>query len=340
MLNKNFWKNKKVLLTGHNGFKGSWMTMILKNLGAKVYGYSLKDKMNLKNEKIFELRSQLSGFVYGNIKDEKKLNNYVKAVSPQIVIHMAAQSLVIDSYANPKFNFETNINGVLNLLLLQKKLRKKFIILVVTSDKCYLNNGNDELKENSPLGGDDPYSASKACAEILSNSFRKSFNLPIITARAGNVIGGGDWNTNRLMPDLMKAVFENKKFLFRNPNQSRPWQHVIDLNISYLKLIYSTYLNDIPPDSWNLGPDKSYKNSFVVNFVKKRNFLRVKKLDKNIFNEKKRINLNVSKAKKIKIKNHLSIKETLNSTIEWYSNYYSKKINNKKFSYLQINKYL
>jgi CDP-glucose 4,6-dehydratase len=340
MIKKNFWKNKKVLLTGHNGFKGSWMTMILKILGAKVYGYSLKNKMNLKNEKIFELRSQLSGFIYGNIKDEKKLHKYIKAVSPEIIIHMAAQSLVIDSYKKPKFNFETNINGVLNLLLLQKKLKKKFIILVVTSDKCYLNDGNNDLKENSPLGGEDPYSASKACAEILSNSFRKSFNLPIITARAGNVVGGGDWNTNRLMPDLMRAVFEKKMFLFRNPNQSRPWQHVIDLNINYLKLIYATYLKHIPYDSWNLGPNKSYKNSFVVDFVKKRNFLEIKKIHKNLFNEKKRINLNVAKAKKIKIINNLSITKTLISTIEWYDNFYSKKISNKKFSHLQIKKYL
>lgn len=340
MLNKNFWKNKRVLLTGHNGFKGSWMTMILKILGAKIYGYSLKEKMNLKNEKIFNLKSQLSGFKYGDVRDEKKFHNYIMTVSPQIVIHMAAQPLVIDSFKDPKFNFETNINGILNLLLSQKKMKKKFFLLVVTSDKCYLNSNNKILNENSPLGGEDPYSASKACAEIVSNSFRESFKLPIISARAGNVIGGGDWNNNRLLPDLMRAIFENKIFKFRNPNQSRPWQHVIDLNIGYLKLIQLSYSKVIALNSWNLGPKKSYKNSFIVNFIKKKYPLKIKKIYNNEYNEKKNINLDTTKAKKIKIINNLSIQEALSCTIDWYENYYSKKTSNKSFSYMQIKKYL
>lgn len=339
MLKKSFWKNKKILITGYNGFKGSWMTMILYLLGAKVYGYSLNNKTNKKNEKVFDLKKQVAGYAYGDVRDEKKLNIYLNQVSPDIVIHMAAQSLVINSFKDPKFNFETNVGGLMNLLLILKKFKKKFFLLVVTSDKCYLNNNKKKLDEDAPLGGDDPYSASKACAEIMSYSFKKSFNLPIITARAGNVIGGGDWSKNRLLPDLMKSIFENKVFTFRNPNQSRPWQHVIDLNINYLKLIYLTLSQKLELGSWNIGPIKSFKNKFIINHIQKRCALKIKIINKNTYKEKQQINLNINKAKRAKIKNNLSIFETLNSTLDWYDNYYSK-TDMKQFSHNQIKKYL
>ena len=339
MIKQNFWKNKKILITGHNGFKGSWMTMILYLLGAKVYGFSLDTQINRKNEKIFGLKKQLVGYTYGDVRNEKKLHSYLKKISPNIVIHMAAQPLVIDSFKDPKFNYETNINGLMNLLLILKKFKDKFFLLVVTSDKCYLNNNKKKLDENAPLGGDDPYSASKACVEIISYSFKKSFNLPIITARAGNVIGGGDWSQNRLVPDLMKSTFENKTFIFRNPNQSRPWQQVIDLNINYLNLIYLTINKKIEQSSWNLGPSKSFKNNFIVKYVKKKFGLKVKTKKRNTYKEKQQINLNIYKAKKAGIKNNFSIFETLDTTFDWYENYYQKK-DMKKFSHYQIEKYL
>ena len=339
MIEQNFWKNKKILITGHNGFKGSWMTMILYLLGAKVYGYSLDTQMNRKNEKIFRLKKQLAGYTYGDIRNEKKLYDYIKKISPNVVIHMAAQSLVINSFKDIKFNYETNINGLMNLLLILKKFKKKFFLLVVTSDKCYLNNNKKKLDENAPLGGDDPYSASKACAEIISYSFKKSFDLPIITVRAGNVIGGGDWNQDRLVPDIMKSIFENKTFTFRNPNQSRPWQQVIDLNINYLKLINLTMNKKIDLSSWNLGPSKSFKNNVIVNYIRKEFDLKIKIKNKNTFKEKQQINLDVDRAKTIGIKNNFTIFETLDATINWYKNYYKKK-DMKKFSHYQIIKYL
>jgi CDP-glucose 4,6-dehydratase len=339
MIKQNFWKNKKILITGHNGFKGSWMTMILYLLEAKVYGYSLNNRANRKNEKIFKLKNQLTGYTYGDIRNEKKLHAYLKKISPDVVIHMAAQPLVIDSYKDTKFNYETNVNGLINLLLILKKFRKKFFLLVVTSDKCYLNNNKKKLNEYASLGGDDPYSASKACAEIISHSFKKSFNLPIITARAGNVIGGGDWSENRLIPDLMKSTFEKKTFNFRNPHQSRPWQQVIDLNLNYLKLIYLTVNKKIDLSSWNLGPSKSFKNSVIVKYVRKKFGLKIKIKNKNIYKEKHQINLDINRAKKIGIKNNFSIFETLDTTINWYENYYQKK-NMTKFSHYQIVKYL
>jgi CDP-glucose 4,6-dehydratase len=190
-MNLNFFKNKKIIITGFNGFKGSWMSLILYNLGAKVYGYSLNEKKNKINENIFNLNKICKSFVYGDICDSKKLNIFFRNINPDYCIHMAAQSLVLDSLKSPKTTFETNFNGTLNLLEILRT-QKSIPALIVTSDKCYLNEKISFFTEDDCLGGDDPYSGSKAATEILCHSYLKSYNLKIATVRGGNVIGGGD----------------------------------------------------------------------------------------------------------------------------------------------------
>jgi CDP-glucose 4,6-dehydratase len=189
-MNLSFFKDKKIIITGFNGFKGSWMSLILYHLGAKVYGYSLNEKKNKINENAFNLNKICKSFVYGDICDYKKLSIFFKKINPDYCIHMAAQSLVIDSYKLPTKTFETNFNGTLNLLEILR-LQRDIPTLIVTSDKCYLNNKKKIFIESDSLGGDDPYSASKAACEVLCHSYLKSYNLKISTVRGGNVIGGG-----------------------------------------------------------------------------------------------------------------------------------------------------
>ena len=272
MLNKNFWKNKRVLLTGFNGFKGSWMTLILKKLGARVYGYSLNNGKEKLNSKILNLEKNCEYFAYGDILNKKKLSNFFSKARPEILIHMASKSTVIESYKDPHETFLTNSMGLINVLSL---LRSSNIpSLILTSDKCY---NNDEKKtfftESDSLNGDDPYSASKACQEIICNSFRKSFNLKIATARAGNVIGGCDFTKNRIVSDLSNSMFKNKNLVIRNLNATRPWQHVLDININYLLFIQKFFFNNKLSGPWNFGPKKSFSVKKIVNyFYNKKKF--------------------------------------------------------------------
>jgi len=332
----NFWKNKKVLITGNNGFKGSWLSLILYMLGAKVYGYSLNEKRNKLNENIFNLKKISVKNIYGDIRDKKKLTDFFLFVKPDFCIHLAAQSLVLDSFKWSNTTFTTNILGTINVLETLKII--KIPSLIVTSDKCYVNNYKI-LNEFSPLGGDDPYSASKACCEILVNSYIKSFDLQIASVRSGNVIGGADWNFTRLIPDIMISIFKKKKLYIRNKNQIRPWQHVFDVNFSYLRLLEKLHKDKRYSSSYNVSPNRSYRVEKIISYFKKylKNITYNKK--KNNL-EKKSIFLNSNKIMKLGIKNRLSLYEILSLTYNWYKEFYSKKKDIFNYSQSQIKYYL
>ena len=311
---ENFYKNKRVLVTGHNGFKGSWLCLMLKLLNAQVYGISLKKDDRKKNNliKIFNLKKKITEY-FVDINNYKILNKTVKKIRPEIIFHLAAQSIVIDGYKNPTNTLNTNINGLINLLESVKLSDQIKTIAIITSDKCYVNNNKRYFTEDSHLGGDDPYSASKACAEIVSNCYAKSFlkKINLITFRAGNVIGGGDFNTLRLVPDIIKKIFYGKKLIIRNLTHQRPWQDVIDLNFAYLVFTYFKAIKKIKINTLNIGPNKNYSvKSILKMFNKFKNYKY--KLKKSIFDEKLNIKLDCKKSNQIfKIK-----KNSINNTIK------------------------
>ncbi len=253
------YKNKTVLITGDTGFKGSWLSLWLMQMGATVIGYSIDEGTKSSHHKL--LKQKYKSY-RGDIGDLKKLNAVIKKHKPQIVFHLAAQSLVIESYKNPVETYRTNVIGTLNVLEASRKSGSVKAIVNVTTDKVYENNETTKAyKETDPLGGFDMYSSSKACVEILSASFKRAFfskgNILVATARAGNVIGGGDWGENRLIPDLIKAASKKKKALIRNPKSVRPWQFVLEPLSGYL-LLGQRLLEGKKEyaDAWNFGPNK------------------------------------------------------------------------------------
>ena len=228
---KSFYKNKKILITGATGFKGSWLSYWLFLLGAKVTGVGRKPNKNENLFKQLKLKDKIKT-IYLNIENKKKFSKIINQYKPQIVFHLAAQPIISESYKFPEKTIFTNTSGTLNLLEILKKEKSIKSAVFVTSDKCYKNNFSTRgFKEGDSLGGDDPYSASKACAEIVVNCYYKSFfinkNIGIATARAGNVIGGGDWSPNRLIPDVIASFSKNKEVFLRRPNFNRQWQHVL-----------------------------------------------------------------------------------------------------------------
>ena len=265
---KKFWSSKKVFITGHTGFKGSWMIVALNMLNVNIYGYSLKpDKISLFNQ-INGKKIVKKNFFF-DINDFKKLSNKISQVKPDILFHLAAQPLVSESFIKPTETFRTNIIGTLNVLEILKKNKSIKSAVIITTDKVYkIKNLNKSYTENDELWGKDPYSASKVCAEILTasyiNSFFKNTHLKnrVSTARSGNVIGGGDYSKNRLVPDIIKSINNRKRLLLRNPNHIRPWQHVIEPTVGYLMLAQKQYEKKLTKTNpnWNFGPNKS---SFV-----------------------------------------------------------------------------
>jgi CDP-glucose 4,6-dehydratase len=263
-IDKEFWSRKKVLITGHTGFKGSWLSILLNRLGSDVYGYAFEPPTNpsLFNEaKICELvTSQI-----GDIRDYKKLSGFIQTCKPEIIIHMAAQPLVRESYKNPVETYEINVMGTVNLFEAARHTPGIKAILNVTTDKCYENKEwHWGYRENEPMGGYDPYSNSKGCSELVTSAFRDSYfnwkeyerhGVAIATARAGNVIGGGDWAADRLIPDFIRAILGGEKLKIRNPLAIRPWQHVLEPLSGYLALAANLYLNGPRFNgAWNFGP--------------------------------------------------------------------------------------
>jgi CDP-glucose 4,6-dehydratase len=257
-LNRDFWRGRKVFLTGHTGFKGSWLSLWLTSLGADVVGYSLNAPTR---PSLFELASigRVVTHLEGDVRDGRRLADVVKRHRPEVVVHMAAQALVRRSYRNPVETFETNVLGTVNVLEAARAGPR--VVVNVTSDKCYLGNGSVPHREDDAKGGSDPYSASKACAEIVSDAYRASFfaqgGPALASARAGNVIGGGDWADDRLMRDIMAAALERRPVVIRNPDAVRPWQHVLNALDGYLLLAQLLWDDESFADGWNFGPTEA-----------------------------------------------------------------------------------
>ncbi|MDI6731715.1 MAG: CDP-glucose 4,6-dehydratase [Candidatus Margulisbacteria bacterium] len=265
-MNNTFWKNKKLFLTGHTGFKGSWLCLYLNLLGAKVTGYALQPPTN---PNLFELAriDQMIKSITGDVRDVEFLKNSIAVNKPEIIIHMAAQPLVRESYKVPVETFSTNVMGTVNLLEAVRACNSVKVMVNVTTDKVYeirhqgiKASRHQGFCESDPLGGYDPYSGSKACSEIVTAVYRQSFLSPkaaVATARAGNVIGGGDWAADRLIPDFIRAILAGGKIHIRNPKAVRPWQHVLEPLTGYLSLAQKLYENKQKyAGAWNFGPEK------------------------------------------------------------------------------------
>ena len=337
-------RNKKVLITGHTGFKGSWLSLWLNISGAKVYGISNNYKSTETNIKNFRLKKNVKNFNI-DIRNFVKLNKIITKIKPDFIFHFAAQSLVGKSFKNPIYNFETNFNGTLNLLEVLRLSKFKCISIIITSDKSYKNL---EIKrgytENDILGGDDPYSASKASAELVINSYFKSFlknkkNLRIAICRAGNVIGGGDWSNDRLIPDIMRSIFNNKKVKLRNQSSTRPWQHVLDVLNGYLILASKLKKNNtLNGQSFNFGPPikSNYTVLAIVREMKKNWNLLEWVFSNRTYHESTLLKLNSSKSLKyLNWKNKLDFKELIRLVTDWYKCFYENK-NVYDFSIKQI----
>ena len=348
MKKNNFWKNKTVLITGHTGFKGSWLTLLLKSLGANIIGYAL-DPISRPN---FFDNLGLSKFLKKdyreNILNLNKLKKVIKNTKPSMVFHLAAQSSVLVSYKKSKETVETNVLGTANFLEAIKNISTIKSAIIVTTDKVYQNlEKKIKFKENSPLGGQDIYSASKASCEILTESYLKSFYLlkgvkcNIATVRSGNCIGGGDWTKDRIVKDCAEAFLENKNLFIRIPNASRPWQHVMEPLFGYLKLAEKLYYDNKRNKrkyigSWNFGPN--VRNNLKVLEVAKygRKILKSKSKilkTRQIFYESQHLSLDSSKAFKfLKWRTILNAKQALKLSFEWHKFY-----NNKSLRYKIVN---
>jgi len=345
-------KNKTVIVTGHTGFKGSWLACWLVLLGARVIGLSINVPSNPSHFSIINLKRKIIHKRI-DIRNLKILKKVFKKHNPDFVFHLAAQSLVGKSYSDPIYTWETNTIGTLNVLESLRESKKNCVAVLITSDKSYKNlEIKRGYREDDILGGKDPYSASKASAELAIQSYISSFfplkrtKTLIGVARAGNVIGGGDWSANRLIPDCVKSWSKNKKVLIRNPKSTRPWQHVLEAISGYLLLALELRKNrKLHGEVFNFGPNnnKNYNVIFLVQLIKKywkEVSWKVAKQGKKNFYESNLLKLNSNKAKKkLKWKCILSFDETIGMVADWYKNYYIKTKNMFETSSNQIKKY-
>ena len=336
-MNESFWKNKKILITGHTGFKGSWLTIWLKKLGADITGFSKSVPTNPSLFETVNIEKDIKSVV-GDIQNYELLKETISKCEPEIIFHMAAQSLVIKSYSNPIETFSTNVMGTVNLLYAVKETKKAKIVINITSDKCYENNESLEgYSEEDPMGGHDPYSSSKGCAELITKSFRKSFfssdhenNIGLASVRAGNVIGGGDWAENRLIPDIIRAIKNKENVKIRNPNALRPWQHVLDPLNGYISLAEKLWDDQKKhSEGWNFGPEKNEVKP-VSWIIEEFNELWKNKINwvvgNNELHEANNLILNCQKAKsRLGWNSKINTETALKMTIEWYTKYFDGK---------------
>ena len=344
---KKIFNKKKVLITGNTGFKGSWLSLWMHYLGAYVTGVS-KDIPTKPSH--FETTGLQKKIVTKkiDIKDSFLLKKQIRKIQPDFIFHLAAQAIVRKSYLNTKDTWDSNLNGTINILEALKDLKKETVVILITSDKVYKNlEIKRGYKENDLLGGIDPYGASKSATEIAIKSYIKSFfshkknKILICTARAGNVIGGGDWSENRLIPDCIRSWEKYKKVLIRNPNSTRPWQHVLDVLNGYITLAAKLKKNKkLHGEEFNFGPkNRNYKVKNILNTIKKfwPSISWKVSSNKNFF-ENTLLSLNSNKAKIIlnwSIK--LSLIESIKLTIEWYKFYLSNKKNKTQLLENSIN---
>ena len=342
ILKPKFWHNKKVLVTGCTGLSGSWLVIFLHLLKSKIIGYSLKPPSKPSLFNILHLKNKIKLYD-ADINNYNKLKKIIYKEKPDIIFHLAANAIVLDCYREPVNTFKTNSFGVLNLLELLRNYKKKITVNIITSDKCYRNVSNKKslFNEDSPLGGDDVYSASKAVAELMVKSYQNYFskNIKISTIRSGNIIGGGDWGKYRLITDLVLSKYKNKKLTIRNLNSVRPWQHIFDVIHAYLLIAqYTSSSNKF--NNWNVAPHNSrvsVKNIYSFFFDKKNPLIKIQK--KNDI-EKKNLSLNSKKIKRILNWSHLfSFKSMMKDIEGWYYNFYEKK-DVEKYTYDAVKNFL
>ncbi|MEQ1665850.1 MAG: CDP-glucose 4,6-dehydratase, partial [Bdellovibrionales bacterium] len=323
-----FWNNKKVFLTGHTGFKGSWMSLWLLKSGAKLTGYSLGlptepslfDELKIAND---------MNSIFADVRNLDQLTKSIKEAEPEIIIHMAAQPLVRYSYQAPVETYMTNVMGTVHLFEAARAAGSVKAVLNVTSDKCYENQEREAgYQEHEPMGGYDPYSNSKGCSELVTSAYRRSFfekeNINLGSGRAGNVIGGGDWSNDRLVPDIVRAVLKNETLVIRNPRATRPWQHVLEPVGGYLHLAEKLYSEGKPfAEGFNFGPSKA-DHCDVENIILKMNKFwnnkikyEIVKSDKNP-HEAHLLSLDCSKAEKVLgWKPKWNLDQALKMTVDW-----------------------
>jgi CDP-glucose 4,6-dehydratase len=353
VLNKDFWEGKKIFLTGHTGFKGAWLSILLRLLGAHVYGFSLPPATKPNLFSVLNLDSDIDSF-YGDIRNPELLKSKLIESDPDIVIHMAAQAIVRESYENPIETYAVNVLGTAHLLEAVRSSNKKRAVICVTSDKCYENREWPyKYRENDPMGGWDPYSASKGCSELVISSYRNAFfnneqydkhGVALASVRAGNVIGGGDWGRDRLIPDIMRAFSEKKSVIIRNPAAVRPWQFVLDLLSGYLILAERLY--EQGPEftgAWNFGPSDSDERN-VRSIVERVSEIwgddALWELDPESTeqpHEAFTLKLDSSKSRsKLGWVPSCTIDEVLEYVVDWYKNYYSNRTEMRTFTEEQI----
>lgn len=330
----NVYKNKVVLVTGHTGFKGSWLSIWLNMMGAKVVGYSLDPYSDRGNFNACHLSEKLFADIRGDVRDYDKLNNVFQTYKPEIVFHLAAQALVRTAYENPKDTYDINLMGSLNILEVSRHHDFVKQIIMITSDKCYENIEQIwGYKETDRMGGYDPYSASKGCAELMISSYRNSYFNPkdyhihgkaIANVRAGNVIGGGDWSDNRLIPDCIRSIESNQNIEVRNPIATRPWEHVLEPLSGYLRVGEKLIEDPITySTSFNFGPDISANKTVLevvnrlVEYYGKGKVVNAS--DPNAVHENTLLNLDVTKAYvMLGWRAEWGLQEALEKTVDWY----------------------
>ena len=346
---KGIYEGKTVFVTGHTGFIGSWLVLWLQSLGAKVVGYSLEPPTKPSLFETLGLENKIIHII-GDIQNKQNLSDNIEKYKPEIAIHLAAQPLVRASYDDPVETFLTNILGTVNILDSIRKSDSVSSCVVMTSDKCYQNLDPSHFhKETDPLGGSDPYSASKGAAEIVANSFRNSFfnEQTIATVRAGNVIGGGDWARDRIIPDCIRALTTSKQIMVRNPSSIRPWQFVLEPISGILWLGSKLYTKpEKYAEAWNLGPDKATDitvEKVVQNTIKIWNegdWVDMSKESKDQPNESVSLLLDSTKAfNSLEWKTIYSFETAISETISWYKSYYNNDVSMKELSIHQIEQY-
>lgn len=346
----NIYRNKKVFITGHTGFKGSWLSIWLQTLGAKVCGYSLKPNTNPSMYQELDIENKIEKSIIGNILDYETLEDSINDFQPEIIFHLAAQPIVRLSYKEPKLTYETNVIGTLNVLEVARKCKSVRAFVNVTTDKCYENKEIARgYKEDEPMGGYDMYSSSKGCVEIMSSSYRRSFlqeedSMSMATARAGNVIGGGDWAEDRLIPDCIRYINQNKAIEIRNPIAVRPWQHVLEPLSGYLLL--GQKLLETGKDyaeGFNFGPKEEsvLKVSEVAQkIIDNYNKGEVIVHKKDNLHEANLLMLNIEKAKTVlNWTPTYTANEAIKETVEWYKHFYAKDTDMYQYTIQQIKNY-
>lgn len=350
----NFYKGKKILITGHTGFKGAWLSIWLTKLGANIVGYALKPPTNPSMFELCNVDSKIKSII-GDIRDIDNLSKVIYDFKPEIIFHLAAQPLVRYGYENPVETFEVNVMGTVNLLDVVRRCSFVKAVINVTTDKCYENKESFwGYKETDKLGGYDPYSSSKSCSELITEAFKNSYfnekkyfqhGVAIATVRAGNVIGGGDFAIDRLIPDFIRGIMANEKISIRNPKAIRPWQHILEPLSGYLELAKNLYIEGVKYNgAWNFGPtedsekDVKYIIDKLISIWEGKVFYEIN--EDEILHETSYLKLDSYKSRKlIGFRPKINIDEALKVTLDWTKEYLKNKDGLYDYTIFQISNY-